>query len=881
LVVQHKLNLKWLLFIFLLVIANDTEIYCQQTNEKIFEIAENTNCAEVLEKFKNTYQVLVAYNPILSDLPSTGRKIIKGNTLTDIFTKLCLSFSLEYIVQDQNTFLVRSDAKDVENSDTFVFHVNITDSQSGAPIEFATIYDPSKKYFGFTDEFGDCFMKLPKSMKGSKLFIHSLAHLDNEIQISPEQDFKKTKLITDPIKIIPITVSSIKRKLNFTRQQGIFVDSAMIQQLSNASVFNNDVLRTVQFLPGVNNTSDASSTVRIRNADEEATLLMLDNMPIYRADHFFGIFSAFNSFYIQDYTLFKNNIPAEYGGRVSGMLRMNSNADTHKAKFKAEVNLLNSSAMIDIPIGKHLALKAAARTTYTNLLNSDFYNLSQRELLANNPKTVSNLVISRPSFNFYDANSRLIFKKGNHLLDFNTFLSRDFFRDQYTTSFRVNQALRNEEVFLQENKWQNEALGLNYHYFGKKVNVKSHFYVSSHSNNYDIDSRLLRREPSGWVRDSFEIGNENNITDLGVKMVFQHHKTKGLEWGAEHVVHDNTLLIQNRINTLLEVNRKANVSSMFATMEIGSKDRWFFKPSIRHSYAYALNKSYFLPQVYSSYAMTDHTIVKASAGRHLQVVRQLEHETPLGQRQQFFALSNGSSIPVGISQNYMLGFWGTTGPWSIDVETYYRWMDGAIIHATNMPGLRIPGMNNTPSSFRLFQGESRVVGADFSLIYEKKNIFSMLTYTLSKADNRFKSIFGNQFFPSSEDSRHQIKWLNSYTWHKFVFSINYVAATGRPYLDLTGLDSRIERSKLKIDQYIKTLSHYHRVDIGINYPFRFFAQGCKIGVSVFNLMNRENVKYLQFIHQLPSASGNQNTILGSEVTQLERTFNLSFAMEIK
>jgi hypothetical protein len=794
-----------------------------------------------------------------------------------------MAFSLEHIVQQDNTFMVRSDAKEVSESDTFVMHINIMDQLTGQPIEFATVYDPTKQYFGFTDMYGDCFIRLPKSLKGSTLSVHSLAHLDREVVIAEKVNFNTVRLTADPIKVIPVTISTIKRKLSFAKQQGIFVDSTMLQHLNSASVFGNDVLRSVQWLPGVNSSNDASASIRIRGANDDATLLMLDNMPIYKADHFFGIFGAFNSFYIHDFTLFKNNIPAEYGGRLSGMLRLNSNPISPKPILKVDVNLLNTSVMADIPIGKYLHWKVAARTTYTDLIQTDLYDLSQRERLENDAKSQS-LIVSRPSFNFYDANSRLVFKKGNHTLDLNGFLSNDLFRDRYNLSFRIKQNAVNDERFEQESRWKNLAAGINYTYSDQNIILKSNLYHTQHQSIYDINSDLVRREPSGWIRDTVTINNNNKIADLGGKFSVKINKLKGLELGAEHVIHDNSLFLENNVNTIFEVNRRANVSSFFGTIDLGRKDKWFFTPAVRTSYIHFLQKLLVLPQFYTSYAVSSSTTIKASAGRHMQVVRVFEHENPLGQRQQFFALSNGKNIPIGIGQNYMLGAWWSSGAWTIDVESYYRWMDGAMTHATNMPGLRMPGSNIFPSSFRLFSGESRVKGVDVSLIYDKKNIFSMLTYTLSQAENRFEGIFRQQFFASPEDSRHQFKIFNTYTWQKFNFSINYSGATGRPYLDLSSLDNRVDRRNLDLDKYIKKLSNYHRVDFGIQYKIKLFAQDSKLGFSIFNVFDRANVKYLQFVHQLPAAPGSQNpqnTVLGSEVTQLGRTYNVSFSIEIK
>nr|MBP9055376.1 TonB-dependent receptor [Saprospiraceae bacterium] len=177
-------------------------------------------------------------------------------------------------------------------------------------------------------------------------------------------------------------------------------------------------------------------------------------------------------------------------------------------------------------------------------------------------------------------------------------------------------------------------------------------------------------------------------------------------------------------------------------------------------------------------------------------------------------------------------------------------------------------------------GESRVQGVDFTLVYDSKNLVSMLTYTLSKAENRFPEIFSNQYFPSSDDSRHQLKFFNAYSFKKVEFTLTYSGATGRPYLDLSNLDRMIDRRNLNLNKYIQKLSDYHRIDLSASYKMNFKHWYTQIGFTVFNLFDRVNVKYRQFIYQLPPGQGSnsqQNTIVGSDISQLERTYNLTFS----
>ncbi len=162
----------------------------------------------------------------------------------------------------------------------------------------------------------------------------------------------------------------------------------------------------------------------------------------------------------------------------------------------------------------------------------------------------------------------------------------------------------------------------------------------------------------------------------------------------------------------------------------------------------------------------------------------------------------------------------------------------------------------------------------------------MFTYTISKAENRFKQIFKNQYFPSSEDSRHQIKWINAITLGKFDLSASYIAASGRPYLDLSSINNPVDRNNLIVNDYIKNLPAYHRLDVGAYYRFKLAGADSRIGLAIFNITNRTNVKYRQFVFQLPPAQSSPgqnpiNTILGSDVSQLDRTINVSFNFSIK
>ena len=80
------------------------------------------------------------------------------------------------------------------------------------------------------------------------------------------------------------------------------------------TVFEADLFRSIQLLPGVKASSDFSSALYIRGGSPDQTLILLDGTTVYNPTHFFGFFSTFNTDAIKDVRLYKGAYPSTYGG---------------------------------------------------------------------------------------------------------------------------------------------------------------------------------------------------------------------------------------------------------------------------------------------------------------------------------------------------------------------------------------------------------------------------------------------------------------------------------------------------------------------------------------------------------------------------------------
>jgi len=128
-----------------------------------------------------------------------------------------------------------------------------------------------------------------------------------------------------------------------------------------------DILKVATSLPGISTAGEGSAGYNVRGGKEDQNLILLDNVVLYNPSHFFGIFSALNPFTSDDVTIYKGNIPVEYGGRLSSVFDITTkNANNEKFSGEASIGPVTSNLTLEIPIKKtKSSLLVGARGTYS------------------------------------------------------------------------------------------------------------------------------------------------------------------------------------------------------------------------------------------------------------------------------------------------------------------------------------------------------------------------------------------------------------------------------------------------------------------------------------------------------------------------------------
>jgi hypothetical protein len=130
-----------------------------------------------------------------------------------------------------------------------------------------------------------------------------------------------------------------------------------------------DLVKTLQLMPGVQATSEGSTGFSVRGGGADQNLILLDDANIYNSGHMLGFFSIFNNDAVKNVTLYKGDIPVEYGGRLSSLLDVEmKDGDRLKHNVLGSVGTISSKLTVDGPIIKERStFIVAGRRTYADI----------------------------------------------------------------------------------------------------------------------------------------------------------------------------------------------------------------------------------------------------------------------------------------------------------------------------------------------------------------------------------------------------------------------------------------------------------------------------------------------------------------------------------
>ncbi len=646
-----------------------------------------------------------------------------------------------------------------------------------------------------------------------------------------------------------VVVSTRKRDANVKNaQMGKF--TLPIEQIKSIPAFLGevDLLKTIQFLPGVRNAGEGSAGIYVRGGGPDQNLILLDDAPVYNTGHLFGFFSIFNADAIKNVTLIKGGMPAQYGGRLSSVLDVSmKEGNNQKLQVDAGIGVIASRLSIQGPIKKNKSsFIVSARRTYIDGLTKPFIKSTSQ--------------FKGSGYYFYDLNAKVnyIFSDKDRL-----YLSGYFGRDVFDfangkQSLKINIPWGNSTGTLRWNHVFNNKL------FGNTTAVYNDY-------NFTFNA----------VQNDFELKLASGIRDISLKQDFDLYPYTGhkLKFGGIYTYHkftpsvisgkqDSTVFKPNNAQIKYgheaavylqddwEINEKIKINA-------GLRYSWFqqtgpYKIYETDEFGNRTDSTVFgggnavktygglEPRLTMRYALNDETSFKASITRNLQYIHLVSNA--------------GTTLPTDIwvpstykvkpqiSWLYAAGLFKNfkDNMFETSVEVYYKQMDNQIEYEE---GYTPTGLDDTENSFSFGKGWS--YGAEFYINKSRGRFTGWIGYTLSWTWRKFPGLnFGNKY-PAKYDRRNDMSVVAIYELNKkwrlsasFVFGTGNAATLPQRFYIVGGI---LTQEYSRINEY--RLPSYHRFDFAaILTPKKNIKRKWKSEwvFSVYNAYNRKNPYFIYF-----------------------------------
>lgn len=627
-----------------------------------------------------------------------------------------------------------------------------------------------------------------------------------------------------------------------------------------------DILKTIQFLPGVSSGGEGNTGFYVRGGGPDQNLILLDEATVYNASHLFGFFSVFNADAIKNVSLTKGGMPSNYGGRLSSVLDITMKDGNYKS-FQADggIGLIASRLTLQGPIKEDTASYIiSGRRTYIDVLTEPFI-----------PDTSS---FKGSGYFFYDLTAKLNWRLSDKD---RLYLSSYFGRDVFTFN---NQDLD----FIFNVPWGNATASLRWnHLFSDKIFVNTTAVFTDYNFAFEGGSSSFNFKLASGIRDynlkqdyTYYHSSLHNFK-FGWNYTFHRFIPSSLSASSGDVEFDTQddvkvfgnesaiyLLDEWNINESLKINLGFRLSMY---QHIGPFTRYFKNPnsgvtdSTREYSNFQTIKTYFGPEPRFSarYLLPDQSSFKIGFAHNYQYIHLASISSVSLPTDLWFPSTE--IVKPQIGTQYSLGYFKnfSENKYETSIELYYKDLRNLIEYKEN--SFPEDNLNNNVDNQLTF-GNGYSYGAEFFLKKRMGNFNGWIGYTYSKTMRKFDEIDNGDWFPAKYDRRNDLSVVAQYQINDRVnVGAVFVYATGnslslpeRRWFSLE--ENRIITVWSKRNQY--RLDPYHRLDISVTIdskPFKdvFNKKTNKSeriekkvvsswNISVYNLYNRANPYFIFF-----------------------------------
>jgi hypothetical protein len=521
---------------------------------------------------------------------------------------------------------------------------------------------------------------------------------------------------------VQVTASKLDNQMIVASEKFSQISMSPAALKSLPSMGEQDIFRSLQLLPGVSGTNEASSGLFIRGGTPDQNLVLLDGFTVYHVDHFYGFFSAFNPNAIKDVQLYKGGFEAKYGGRLSSVMELTGkNGNQKRFSGGAGIGAISANANLEIPFGDKVNLFLAGRRSYTDIIQSGIYNdifdlyndQSNSSVQTSNVPTQPNRrnqqqQDTEPSFFFYDANVKLSYRPSSKdIVSLSFYTGKD---DLDNSRIQDNTFDTNRSETISINSEINDLLqwgnvGSSAKWARQWNNRYFSTLTASYSNYFSDRDRLNRinvtRTDSTTNR---VIGNveNNNLIDYTLAFANEYRldEKHALEFGLQATMNDiDYRFVLNDTLNLIDEQNKGTLISAYLQGTWRATDKLTLIGGIRSSYYNVTEQNYYEPRLSASYQLTSRVRLKGAWGHYYQFVNRIVREDISQGSRDFWLLADNKNSPASFSQHLIAGANYETDGWLLDVEVYDKSLDGIVEYSNRQSAQRLADLENTDFFF--------------------------------------------------------------------------------------------------------------------------------------------------------------------------------------
>ncbi len=280
------------------------------------------------------------------------------------YPKLILTIILLFIIGSLN-FLFASNPAEMHTSVSGY----VKDAKTGEALTGATVYVKEINNGSLTNQYGFYSISL---LPGNYTFEFSYVGYEGQKKnVTLTKSLVLNIELAEEINLLNEVVIKAERPEDKIKSPEMSVSKLEMKNIKQipALMGEVDVIKAIQMLPGVLPTNEGTSGFSVRGGGIDQNLILLDEATVYNASHLMGFFSVFNNDAIRDIKLYKGDIPACYGGRLSSVLDVRmKEGNAKKLAVTGGVGLISSRLTVEGPIvNEKTSFLISGRRTYADI----------------------------------------------------------------------------------------------------------------------------------------------------------------------------------------------------------------------------------------------------------------------------------------------------------------------------------------------------------------------------------------------------------------------------------------------------------------------------------------------------------------------------------